>query len=112
MTTVTKTTTKPLTRVRQTELSRYKKLEKEAKKAKKAFEEIKEEIIRCMQGGMSIEKGELDAELKLTESRRPSWKDEGINVVDKLSGPGKGAKWAEKVLSKTEPTAGVKLIVE
>lgn len=112
MATATKTTTKPLTRVRQVELARYKKLEKEAKKTKKAFEEVKEEIIRCMQGGMVVEKGELEAELKLTESRRPSWKDEGIKIVDKLNGPGKGAKWSERVLEKTEPTAGVKLIVE
>jgi hypothetical protein len=98
--------------ISQKELRKFVALDKKVSKLTKERDEIEASLKNLRTAGARVEKGTLTAELKYSERRTPSWKQEAIGLADTLYGKGEGEPWAKTVIEKTEPTPSVKLVVE
>lgn len=108
----TATQVETITLIRQAELERYLALKNQIKKDEAELETLSEQLKNLLTSGVAVEDGAHTAEVKLSEVRRPSWKEEFSKYVDRVKGPGEGAKQIDRVIERTEPTKTFKLDVK
>jgi hypothetical protein len=98
--------------VRQEELVRYIGLKNQITRLTADKDELETSLKDLLGSGAKVEDGTHIAELKFSERRTPSWKEEFIALGDKLKGVGQGETLAEKVLENTDPKTIVSLVVK